>query len=137
MFKKLLSLSLGLSLFCGHAIPAFHAESTKNHSQQVISNESYENKNSKDYRKKYKEFKEKYENIKEECKKCTESSRNANRGWKGVVQHPFRIIFKSGLYSIVGTCVSGIFFLGSPGIHAFLTLACGICGGISEAMKWY
>lgn len=136
MFKKLLALLLCLCLIGGCMVPAFRAESYKNYTQQIVSNESKEKDSSKHYRKKYKEFKEKYEDLKEECKKSTESTQNSNKGWKGIVQHPFRIVFKLGLYLIVGTFVSGIFFSNDPDLHAFLSVACGICGGISEALKW-
>ena len=128
MFKKMLSLSLSLSLLVGTTIPSSRAESLQSPTQQVISEKSSESKNSKDYYKKYKDIKKQYKKL---------SNKNQPGGWSNVIKHPFNIIFNSELYMFFGAIISGSIFDGYPTLCAALTAASGIYGGISEAKKFY
>ena len=128
MFKKMLSLSLSLSLLVGTTIPSSRAESLQSPTQQVISEKSSESKNSKDYYKKYKDIKKQYKKL---------SNENKPGGWSNVIKHPFNIIFNSELYMFFGAIISGSIFDGYPTLCAALTAASGIYGGISEAKKFY
>lgn len=127
MFKKMLSLSLSLSLLGGTAVPSFHAESPQSPTQQVISEKSYEIKNTKDYYKKYKHIEKKYKEL----------SQNKSGSWSNIAKHPFNIIFKSELYMFFGAIISGLIFDGHPMIGATLTALSGVYGGIKEAKKFY
>ena len=132
MFKKILSLSLSLSLLGGAAVPSFRAESPQISTQQVTSEKSCEIKKTEDYYKKYKEIKKQYKKLSQE-----NQSKNKPSGWSNVIRHPFKIIFKSGLYMIVGSIISGFLFYEYPTLCKVLTVVSAICGGVSEAEKFY
>mgnify|MGYP004488482739 FL=1 len=132
MFKKILSLSLSLSLLVGTTIPSSRAESLQSPTQQVISEKSSESKNSKDYYKKYKDIKKQYKKLSNK-----NQPNNKPSGWSNVIKHPFNIIFNSELYMFFGAIISGSIFDGYPTLCAALTAASGIYGGISEAKKFY
>lgn len=70
MFKKVLSLSLSLSLLGGAAVPSFYAESPQSSIQQTTADniKPIEETKSKISHKEYKKLKEKFKKLKKECK---------------------------------------------------------------------
>lgn len=129
MFKKLLSLSLSLSLFGGCATPAFYA--TPSSSIQEKATQNSENI----YYEKYKKMKKRYkalENALQESKR-----ENENNSLENARLYVLKVVITSVTYLIMGAFVSGMFLSGHTILQSVLTLAAGACGGFREILKCY
>lgn len=110
MFKKILSLSLCLSLLGISMSPSFSAESSKSNLQSVSSNKEIKvNKNKKssfkDYSEKYDTLSKKYEKFKKDCEKLKQFNEKNNKGsifsFKRLSKLAIRSLISYGIYASI------------------------------------
>ena len=134
MFKKILSVSLCmlLSFLCSfNCVSAESCECVKanNSSDVVVVHVDEQNI----------EFsKEEIEKICKEQIEKLESEKNSNSSfqrWTNVLNHPFRIVLKAGVWGILGGILGRWLFAGDA-VHV-VTALCAICGGVTKAIDYY
>lgn len=134
MFKKMLSslLCMLLLFFCNFS--CVDAKSCKNCEKDAPSDVvvvCVEDKDSKISKKEIEKIcKEQMKNS-ELDKDCKSSSKR----WVNVLNHPFRIILRSGVWATLGGILGGIFF-GAPGV-VIAGITCALCGGATKAAHYY
>lgn len=81
------------------------------------------------------------EEIEKICKEQIRSTelekdyKSSSQRWVNVLNHPFRIILRSGVWAALGGILGGIFF-GAPGV-VIAGVTCALCGGASKAAHYY
>ncbi len=122
MFKKILSLSLCLSLLGIGTGPSFRAESPKSNSQSVSSSKKNEDEKLefKDYNEKYEILSKKYENLKNQCEKLKQFNEKNDKGSifsfkrlsklviRSLLAQQYLFFINSGKLSIISSLIYGV-----------------------------
>ena len=134
MFKKILSVSLCmlLSFLCSfNCVSAESCECGKTNGPSDISVVCIEEKDAEASKKEIEKI------CKEQIEKL-ESEKNSNSSfqrWTNVLNHPFRIVLKAGVWGILGGILGRWLFAGDA-VHV-VTALCAICGGVTKAIDYY
>lgn len=134
MFKKILSVSLCmlLSFLCSFScVSAKSCECSKTNDSSDVIVVHVDEQNI--------EFsKEKIEKICKKQIKKLESEKNSKSSfqrWTNVLNHPFRIILRAGVWGIIGGILGCLLFQSNTvGVIAAL---CAVCGGATKVIDYY
>lgn len=135
MFKKVLSASLCMLLlflcnFSCIGAKTCECSKTNNLSDVVVCTKEKDIEVSK--KEIEKTCKEQIKNS--ESKKISKSS---FQRWSNVLNHPFRIVLRAGVWGFLGGILGGLLFRSSDcAVHISAAL-CALCGGATKAISYY